>query len=52
LVVIADPAGNKKPVKPQNPNSPKKIDGMVAFMLAKAAADANPIPNQPRLYRL
>lgn len=52
LVVIADPAGNKKPVKPQNANSPKKIDGMVAFMLAKAAADANPIPNQPRCYRL
>lgn len=42
LVVIADAAGNKKPVKPSNPNSPKKIDGMVALMMAIAAADAHP----------
>jgi phage terminase large subunit-like protein len=52
LVVVQDAAGNKKPVKPNNANSPKKIDGMVAFMLAKAAADAHPIPDRPRCYRL
>lgn len=52
LVVVADAAGNKKPVKPSNPSSPKKIDGMVAFMLAKAAADANPVPTRPRIHVL
>jgi phage terminase large subunit-like protein len=52
LVVTADAAGNKKPVKPSNPNSPKKIDGMVALMLAKAAADANPVIARPRVHVL
>lgn len=52
LVVVADAAGNKKPVKPSNPSSPKKIDGMVAFMLAKAAADAHPNPTRPSIFRL
>ena len=42
LVVVADAAGNLKPVKPANPKSPKKIDGMVAFALAVGANDANP----------
>lgn len=52
LVVTSDAAGNKKPVKPSNPNSPKKIDGMVAMMLAKAAADANPVTARPRVHVL
>jgi phage terminase large subunit-like protein len=52
LVVISDAAGNKKPVKPSNPASPKKIDGMVAFMLAKAAADAHPVTTRPRVHIL
>lgn len=53
LVVISDAAGNQKPVKPSNPSSPKKIDGMVAFMLAVAAADAHPeTVGRPRVHRL
>lgn len=43
LVTISDAKGNINMKKPGNPNSPKKIDGMVAFALAKAAAAANPI---------
>ena len=52
LVVTSDAAGNKKPVKPSNPSSPKKIDGMVALMLAKAASDANPVSPRPRVWRI
>jgi phage terminase large subunit-like protein len=47
LVVVSDAAGNQKPVKPSNPSSPKKIDGMVAFILAKAATDAHPEVDVP-----
>lgn len=50
LVVVSDAAGNQKPVKPNNPSSPKKIDGMVAFMLATAAADAHPSTARPRVH--
>ena len=53
LVVVSDAAGNQKPVKPSNSNSPKKIDGMVALAMAIAAADAHPIPtSRPRLMRI
>lgn len=52
LVVIADAAGNQKPVKPSNPSSPKKIDGMVAFILAIAATDAHPVMARPKVSRL
>ena len=41
LVVRADAQGNQQMQKPENPKSPKKIDGMVAFALAKGAQDAN-----------
>lgn len=43
LVTIQDAKGNINMKKPDNPNSPKKIDGMIAFALAKAAAAANPV---------
>jgi phage terminase large subunit-like protein len=53
LVTISDAKGNINMKKPGNPNSPKKIDGMVAFALAKAAAAANPVPtSRPRLRTL
>jgi len=53
LVTISDAKGNINMKKPGNPNSPKKIDGMVAFALAKAAAAANPVPvGRPRVYAL
>ena len=53
LVVVSDAAGNQKPAKPSNPSSPKKIDGMVAFMLATAAADAHPVATRrPRVHVL
>jgi len=42
LVVVSDAAGNQKPVKPSNSASPKKIDGMVALILAIASVDAHP----------
>jgi phage terminase large subunit-like protein len=32
LVVTSDPAGNLKPVKPENSKSPKRIDGMVGLI--------------------
>lgn len=50
LVIVADAAGNQKPVKPSNPSSPKKIDGMVAFILATAAMDAHPVTARPRVH--
>jgi phage terminase large subunit-like protein len=52
LVVVTDAAGNKKPVKPNNHSSPKKIDGIVASILAVAAVDANPVMSRPRISRL
>lgn len=52
LVTISDAKGNINMKKPSNPNSPKKIDGMVAFALAKAAAGANPVIAGPRVCRL
>jgi phage terminase large subunit-like protein len=42
LTTIGDAAGNLKPVKPENTNSPKKIDGMVALIMAIARAEENP----------
>lgn len=44
LVTIQDAKGNLNMKKPGNPNSPFKIDGMIAFALARAAAAANPEP--------
>lgn len=41
LVTVSDPAGNLKPMKPENPNSPKKIDGMVATIMAAGRANAH-----------
>jgi phage terminase large subunit-like protein len=54
LVTVQDAKGNINMKKPGNPNSPKKIDGMVAFALAKAAAAANPViaPPRPRVFRV
>ena len=37
--VVSDPAGNIKPIKP-SPNSPAKIDGIVAAIMALARASA------------
>jgi phage terminase large subunit-like protein len=52
LVVTQDAAGNKKPIKPSNPNSPKKIDGMVALIMAIAEMDSHPASVRPRISRL
>jgi len=42
LVVKSDPNGNLRCVKPQNPNSPRKIDGAVASIMASGRAAAHP----------
>ena len=52
LVTVADAAGNIKPVKPSNPSSPKKIDGMVALIMAIAAVDTNPVKPRPKVFRI
>jgi phage terminase large subunit-like protein len=45
---VGDAAGNLKPQKPDNPNSPKKIDGMVALIMAIGQAEANPVKTYGR----
>lgn len=42
LVVKSDGKGNLSCVKPDNPNSPRKIDGAVATIMAKGRSAANP----------
>lgn len=42
LVVKSDASGNLRPIKPENPNSPKKIDGIVASIMAIGRMNANP----------
>ena len=42
LVVRSDASGNQRPVKPDNPSSPKKIDGMTAAIMADGRMTANP----------
>ena len=42
LVVKSDPNGNLRCVKPDNPNSPRKIDGAVAAIMACGRAAAHP----------
>jgi phage terminase large subunit-like protein len=52
LVTISDAKGNINMKKPSNPNSAFKIDGMVAFALAKAASAAHPVTARPRVHVL
>jgi phage terminase large subunit-like protein len=42
LVVRANENGDLRPVKPENPNSPKKIDGVVAGIMAIDRMTATP----------
>jgi phage terminase large subunit-like protein len=42
LVVKSDPNGNLRCVKPENPSSPRKIDGAVASIMAAGRAAAHP----------
>jgi len=42
LVVKSDGKGNLCCVKPDNPKSPRKIDGAVAAIMAMGRAAANP----------
>lgn len=42
LVVKSDAIGNLKCMKPDNPNSPRKIDGAVAAVMAIGRSAANP----------
>jgi phage terminase large subunit-like protein len=53
LVVESDGKGNLACHKPDNPNSPRKIDGAVAAIMARGRAAANPIrTSRPRLHSL
>lgn len=52
LVTISDAKGNINMKKPGNPNSPFKIDGMVSFALARAAAAVHPTIGRPRVHVL
>ena len=45
LVTKSDASGNLRPIKPDNPNSPKKIDGIVAAIMADSRMTANPEPD-------
>lgn len=45
LVTWSDASGNLRPIKPDNPNSPKKIDGIVAAIMADSRMTANPEPD-------
>lgn len=51
LVVKSDASGNLRPVKPENANSPKKIDGIVASIMAIGRANANPAQSAPKVWR-
>jgi phage terminase large subunit-like protein len=51
LVVKSDASGNLRPLKPGNPNSPKKIDGIVATIMADGRMTANPeIDEKPEVF--
>ena len=53
LVVKGDSNGNLRPVKPDNPSSSRKIDGIVASIVAKGRANANPdVTQDPEVYFL
>jgi len=53
LAVVSDGKGNLSCHKPDNPNSPRKIDGAVASIMARGRAAATPTPGpRPRVYRL
>ena len=50
VAVKTDPAGNIKPVKPESPNNPKKIDGVVASIMAVARATVNEGSGRPSIW--
>lgn len=53
LQVASDGKGNLSCHKPNNPNSPRKIDGAVASIMARGRAAANPTGGpRPHVYRL
>lgn len=52
LAVVSDGKGNLSCHKPDNPNSPRKIDGAVASIMARGRAAATPTGPRPRVYRL
>jgi phage terminase large subunit-like protein len=52
LTVQSDGKGNLACHKPDNPNSPRKIDGAVAAIMARGRAAANPIITRPKVSRL
>lgn len=51
LVVKADAIGNLKCMKPENPNSYKKVDGAVASIMAIGRSAANPTLPAPMAWR-
>ena len=52
LAVESDGKGNLSCHKPDNPNSPRKIDGAVASIMARGRAAATPPGPRPRVYRV
>lgn len=53
LVTHSDANGNLRPVKPENPGSAAKIDGIVASIVAKGRANANPeLTSDPEVFFL
>ena len=54
LTVLSDGKGNLSCHKPDNPNSPRKIDGAVASIMARGRGAAHPTAPgpRPRVYRV
>lgn len=52
LLVESDGKGNLACHKPDNPNSPRKIDGAVAAIMARGRAAAHPSVVRPSVHRL
>jgi phage terminase large subunit-like protein len=52
LTVVSDGKGNLTCHKPDNPKSPRKIDGAVAGIMARGLAAAQPPAARPHIYHL